>query len=41
MFYKKKNKSLSIETLNLLRSHTECGVHKHDIYIINILMYIT
>ena len=33
MFYK-KNKSLSFETLNLLRSHTACGVYTYEIYII-------
>jgi len=42
MFYnkKKKNMSLSIETPNLLRSHTECGVHKHDICILYIYLLI-
>jgi len=34
MFYKKKkNKYLSFETFNLLRSHTECGVlHTRNLY---------
>jgi len=44
MFYKKKKKkkkkkykSLSFETFNLLRSHTECGVYTHTKFI---LLYI-
>jgi len=34
MLYKKKYKSLSNETLNLLRSYIKWGVRIYDIYII-------